>query len=122
MKGKNEFSLPRWSNFAFTFKELQRSAEYHFCFRVSIKTKALSWVYLDPDHQTLIDRILVLKEGGLNCCQIAAYLNDQGVSSWTGKRFYPELVFGVIWKARRKAERIVNLMKINCVLKRNQLN
>jgi hypothetical protein len=94
------------SNFVFTFEELQRSAEYHFCFRVSIKTKALSWVYLDPTHQALIDRILGLKEGGLNCRQIAAYLNDQGVTSWTGKRFYPELVFGVLRKAKLKVERL----------------
>ncbi len=73
---------------------------------MKIETKALSLVYLDPAHQALIDRILGLKEGGLNCRQIAAFLNAEGVSSWTGKRFYPELVFGVIRKARLKAERI----------------
>jgi hypothetical protein len=63
-------------------------------------------VYLDPDHQTLIDRILRLKESGKNCRQIAAYLNDEGVTSWTGKRFYPEMVFGVLRKARMKSERV----------------
>ena len=57
-------------------------------------------VSLDPAHHALIDRILGLKEGGVNCRQIAAYLNDEGVTSWTGKRFYPELVFEVIRKAR----------------------
>ena len=87
-------------------KELQRAARYHFCFRISIKSKALSLVHVDPAHQALIDRILGLKEDGLNCRQIAAYLNDEGVTSWTGKRFYPELVFGVIRKARLKAERM----------------
>lgn len=114
-------SLSRWSNFAFTFEELKRSAEYHFCFRISIKTKALSLVYFDPAHQALIDRILGLKKDGLNCRQIAAYLNDQGVTSWTGKRFYSELVFGILRKAKLKGERMVNLMKINCVMKQNQL-
>jgi hypothetical protein len=63
-------------------------------------------VYLDPAHQALIDRILRLQDGGLNCRQIAAYLNDEGVTSWGGKRFYPELVFGVIRKAKLKSERI----------------
>jgi hypothetical protein len=108
MKGKNEFSLPRWSNLAFTFEDIQRSAKYHFCFRISIKTKALSLVCLDPAHQALIDRILELKENRRNCRQIAEYLNDQGVFSWTGKRFYPELVFGVIRKARMKRERQID--------------
>ncbi len=73
--------------------------------QVKIETKALSLVHFDPAHQALIDRILGLKQDGMNCRQIAAYLNDEGVSSWTGKSFYPELVFGVIRKARLKAER-----------------
>ncbi len=111
----------RWSNLAFTFEGLQRSAKYHFCFRISIKTKVLSLVHLDSAHQALIGRILGLKEGGMNCSQIAANLNDEGVTSWTGKRFYTELVFGILRKAKLKGERIVNLMKINCVLKQNQL-
>jgi hypothetical protein len=72
-------------------------------------------VYLGPAHQALIDRILGLKEDGMNCRQIAAYLNDEGVTSWTGKRFYPELVFGVIRKANLKAKRSEKVnMKSNC--------
>lgn len=71
----------------------------------------------DPAHQALIDRILGLKEEGMNCRQIAAYLNDEGVSSWTGKRFYPELVFGVIRKARLKAERVAGaVVDVRCEL------
>lgn len=107
----------RWSNLAFTFEGLQRSAKYHFCFRISIKTKVLSLVHLDSAHQALIGRILGLKEGGMNCSQIAAYLNDKGVTSWTGKRFYTELVFGVIRKARLKAERLVDaVVDVSCEL------
>jgi hypothetical protein len=49
--------------------------------------------------------MLELKENGMNCRQIANHLNDEGVTSWTGKQFYPELVFGVIRKARMKATR-----------------
>jgi hypothetical protein len=64
-------------------------------------------VYLDSAHQALIDRIMKLQDDGMNCRQIAAYLNDVGVTSWTGKRFYPELVFGVIRKARLKSERVI---------------
>ena len=62
-------------------------------------------VQLDPAHQALIDRILKLQQGGLNSRQIADQLNELGITSWGGKRFYPELVFGVIRKARLKATR-----------------
>jgi hypothetical protein len=61
-------------------------------------------VRLDPTHQALIDRILMLQDGGMNCRQIAAYLNDEGVTSWTGKKFYSELVFGVLRKIKLKNE------------------
>lgn len=96
------------SNLAFTVEALKRSAKYHFCFRISIKTKALALVHVDPAHQALIDRILKLQSDGMNCRQIAAYLNDEGVTAWTGKRFYPELVFGILRKAKLKGERIAD--------------
>jgi hypothetical protein len=92
----------QWSNLAFTFDELQKSAEYHFCFRISIKTKALSLVHLDPAHQALIDRILRLQDDGMSCRQIADHLNELSITSWGGKQFYAELVYGVIRKARLK--------------------
>ena len=69
-------------------------------------------VCIAPAHQALIDRILGLQDYGLNCRQIAAYLNDEGVSSWTRKRFYAELVFGVIRKARLKSDRLVDSLTI----------
>jgi hypothetical protein len=79
-------------------------------------------VYLDPAHQALIDRILRLQDDGLNCRQIAAYLNDEGVTSWTGKRFYPELVFGVIRKARLKIERVADsVVDVRCKLVAEEL-
>ncbi len=74
-------------------------------------------VCLDPAHQALIDRILRLRDDGLNCRQIAAYLNDEGVTSWTGKRFYPELVFGVMRKAMLKAKRLAEpVVDVRCEL------
>ena len=77
-------------------------------------------VSLDPAHQALIDRILRLQDGGLNCRQIAAYLNDEGVTSWTGKRFYPELVFGVIRKAKLKAKGLADpMVDVRCELVSN---
>lgn len=88
-----------------TFFGVRAEPSANLCVQVKIETKALSLVYLDPSHQVLIDRILRLKDDGMSCRQIAAYLNDEGVSSWTGKRFYPELVFGVIGKARLRAKR-----------------
>ena len=89
-----------------TFFGVQTQPSAYLRVQVKIETKALSLVHIDPAHQALIDRILVLQKNGMNCRQIAAYLNDEGVTSWTGKRFYPELVFGVIRKASLKAERI----------------
>ena len=78
-------------------------------------------VSLDSAHQALIDRIQRLRDGGLNCRQIADYLNDEGVTSWTGKRFYPELVFGVLRKARMKAARLADAMvDVRCDLMPSQ--
>lgn len=77
-------------------------------------------VNLDPAHQALIDRILGLQKDGMNCRQIAAYLNDEGVTSWSGKRFYPELVFGILRKARFKGERMGDaVMDVRCELVSN---
>ncbi|TXI91724.1 MAG: hypothetical protein E6Q34_07030 [Burkholderiaceae bacterium] len=74
-------------------------------------------VHVDPDHQALIDRILGMQGDGMNCRQIAVYLNDEGVTSWTGKRFYPELVYGVIRKARLKRERMGDaVVDVRCEL------
>jgi hypothetical protein len=95
----------RWSNLAFTFDWLQRYRNYYFSFHVSIKTKALSLVYLNPDHQNLIDRIMGLHEKGWIPKKISEHLNELGVNSWSGKQFYPELVFGIVRKARLRAAR-----------------
>ncbi len=103
-----------------TFFGVKVQPSAYLCVRVRVETKALSFVYLDPDHQALIDRILRLQDGGLNCRQIAAYLNDEGVISWTGKRFYPELVFGVIRKAKLKADRLADVVvEVRCELVSN---
>ena len=80
----------------------------YLCVRVRVETKALSFVYLDPAHQALINGILRLHQDGLNSRQIADNLNERGVTSWGGKQFYPELVFGVIRKARLKVERMAD--------------
>ena len=95
-----------------TLFRVQTQPSAYLRLQVKIETKALSLVYLDRAHQALIDRILGLQKGGMNCRQIAAYLNDEGVTSWTGKRFYPELVFGVIRKARLKNERMTQSVLI----------
>ena len=100
-----------------TFFGVGIEVNYYLCVQIKVKTKALSLVYLNPDHQALIDRILGLQNDGLNCRQIADYLNDEGVTSWTGKRFYPELVFGVIRKAKLNSERIADgVVDVRCEL------
>ena len=106
-----------------TFFEVKVQPSAYLCVRVRVETKALTLGYLDPAHQALIDRILGLQKSGMNCRQIAVYLNDEGVSSWTGKLFYPELVFGVIRKARLKADRIEHLIyDVQCRLIGNSDN
>lgn len=73
-------------------------------------------VYLDSAHQALIDCILGLQKDGMNCSQIAAYLNAEGVNSWTEKRLYPELVFRILRKAMMKSKRMGNHVCNGCVL------
>ena len=89
-----------------TFFGVTSPPSAYVCVQVRIETKAPSMVPLDPAHQALIDRILNLHQDGRNSRQIAEHLNELGVKSWRGKRFYPELVFGVIRKARLKADRM----------------
>ena len=74
--------------------------------QVKIKTKALSIVSLDSAHQALINLIIGQKKGGLNCRQISEKLNNEGITSSRGKRFYSALVFSVIKKERLKADRL----------------
>lgn len=69
-------------------------------------------VYLNPDHQNLIDRIMRLHEKGWIPKKIAKHLNALGVNSWSGKQFYPELVFGIIRKAHLRKERVRVLYEI----------
>ena len=95
-----------------TFFGVKTEINYYLCVQVKVKTKALSLVYLNPDHQALIDRIMGLHEKGWIPKRISEHLNALGVTSWTGKRFYPELVFGIIRKARLKKDRLVQARQI----------
>ena|GEM_PF-1624417 len=75
--------------------------------KIEIKTKSLLPVVLDPAHQALIDRIVGMHAEGLDTRQISDHLNAEGVTSWTGKEFYPALVFGVIRKAKLRAQALL---------------
>ncbi len=101
-----------------TFFGRKSEISAYLCVQLKIETKTLAKTYLDPDHQALIDSILGLKEMGLNCRQIADQLNAEGVTSWNGKKFYPELVFGVIRKARLKKQRLAHaVVEVRTTLK-----
>ena len=100
-----------------TFFRVQTQPSAYLRVQVKIETKALSLGYLDPAHKALIDCIQKLHQDGLTSRQIADKLNDEGVTSWGGKRFYPELVFGVIRKARLKNERMAqSVVNVRCKL------
>ena len=99
-----------------TFFGVKAEVNYYLCVQVKVKTKALSLVYLNPDHQALIDRIMGLHAKGWIPKRISEHLNALGVNSWTGKRFYPELVFGIIRKARLKANRGSGTTVVTCSL------
>lgn len=88
-----------------TFFGVKTEVNYYLYIQIKVKTKALSLVYLNPDHQALIDRIMRLHEKGWIPKKISEHLNALGVNSWSGKQFYPELVFGIIRKARLRATR-----------------
>ena len=95
-----------------TFFGVKTEVNYYLCVQIKVKTKGLSLVYLNPDHQALIDRIMGLHERGWIPKRISEHLNALGVNSWTGKRFYPELVFGIIRKARLRSNRDKNSTKL----------
>jgi hypothetical protein len=103
----------RWNNFLLTFFGVKTEVNYYLCVQLKIKTKALSLVYLNTDHQALIDRIMRLHEKGWIPKKISEHLNALGVNSWSGKQFYPELVFGIIRKARLKQERLAKISEIS---------
>jgi hypothetical protein len=88
-----------------TFFGVKAEVNYCLSVQIKVKTKALSLVYLNPDHQALIDRIMWLHEKGWIPKKISEHLTALGVNSWSGKQFYPELVFGIIRKARLRAAR-----------------
>ncbi len=98
-----------------TFFGVKTEVNYYLCVQVKVETKALSLVYLNPDHQALIDRIMGLHAKGWIPKRISEHLNALGVNSWTGKQFYQELVFGIIRKARLKANRDKNSTKLEQV-------
>ena len=95
-----------------TFFEVKTEVNCYLCVQVKVKTKALSLVYLNPDHQNLIDRIMRLHEKGWIPKKISEHLNALGVNSWSGKQFYPELVFGIIRKAQIKKVRVSNMTQL----------
>ena len=105
-------SRSRWSNFLLTFFGVKTEVDYYLCVQIKVETKALSLVYLNPDHQNLIDRIMRLHEKGWIPKKISEHLNALGVNSWSGKQFYPELVFGILRKAKLKKERLVQGIQI----------
>jgi hypothetical protein len=101
-----------------TFFGVKVEINYYLCVQLKVKTKALSLVYLKPDHQNLIDRIIGLHEKGWIPKRIAEHLNALGVNSWTGKQFYPELIFGIVRKAKlRRIRDISETPKISIILK-----
>lgn len=96
-----------------TFFGVKMEVDYYLCVQIKVKTKALSLVYLNPDHQALIDRIMRLHEKGWIPKKISEHLNALGVNSWSGKEFYPELVFGIIRKAQIKKVRVSNMTQVD---------
>ena len=87
---------------------LQNRADFRVSVTVTVTTNTLSYFYIDPEHQALIDRIFSLSKLGLTMKSIAETLNSEGYKSHTGKPFYSELVGALVSKYRLKArERFV---------------
>lgn len=101
-------SQSRWSNLAPFLLGLQKRADFRVSVTVTVTTNTLSYFYIDPEHQALIDRIFSLSKLGLTMKSIAKTLNSEGYKSHKGKPFYSELVGALVSKYRRKArERFV---------------
>ena len=67
---------------------------------------------LSESHQNLHNLISKLKSGGLGYLKISKELNNQGIRSYKGKKFYPSLV-SVIWKKIERKQMILNQPIIN---------
>ena len=80
-------------------RDAPSGASRHLTFQVEV-TAAFPAAPLHPLHQALINEVLVLHEQGMTNRAISDHLNASGRLSWRGKEFYPQLVFGIISKAR----------------------
>ena len=67
---------------------------------------------LSETHQNLHNLITKLKSDGLGYRKISKELNNQGIRSYKGKKFYPSLV-SVIWKKIERRQMILNQPIIN---------
>lgn len=104
VKGTNDSTPSRWNDVVDTFRQLWRKATHALTVRVTVQSRGLLVHTLNPAHQSLIDRIVVMHREGMTSRAIADHLNALGVLSSTGKEFYPALVFGIIRKARLRRE------------------
>ena len=69
--------------------------------------KSSDFIYrktLTEQHQKLHNTILRLKQEGLGYRKISKKLNEMGIKSFTGKSFYPSLIFGILKKIKVKEE------------------
>jgi hypothetical protein len=87
---------------------LRKNADFFLRFPVIIETHRLQVPTLSEQHQSLIDRILSMHNAGISNSEIASILNNSGVLSMRGHRFYPELVFGIIRKAKLRIARMTS--------------
>jgi len=69
--------------------------------------KSSDFIYrktLTESHQKLHNTIWKLKQEGLGYHKISKRLNEMGIKSFTGKSFYPSLIFGILKKIKVKEE------------------
>jgi len=102
-----------WSKFPITYSWKNIVLE----FDVKVTTKSLSMKYLPDENSSRLKIINDLHVQGLTDVQISNYLNDKGIKTPKGKKYYYELV----WVTRNKSnkrndrsyERKIELTKLN---------
>jgi len=74
-------------------------------FVVEIETNSLSMISLNEGRFNRLDYIYKLHNDGWSNLDISTHLNDRGILTPTGKKYYPNLVWGTLSKYRKRLER-----------------
>jgi hypothetical protein len=89
-------------------QSLRKNADFFLRFHAIIETQRVQVFTINDSHQQLIDRIYSMHVDGMSNTEISRVLNNSGVVSIRGNRFYSNLVFGIIRKFKLRLQRLTS--------------